>query len=279
MNKDDRKQETNRSWMGRFRVGSLCFLASGLLAARAPAGETPPAAELQTLDGLVGHWMALRTTLAEETREWEERRRQWEDEIALLEKEAETLRRERADDGTFASSFEAKRAEALARKERLEAERRKLRAVLDRAESDLRSWRERIPEGLRPPLASGFAALPATQKQADKLPLARRAQTVAALDAQIETLQNEFHAVRETLDAEGTRRQVDVLYLGLARAFAVSPGNDWAAVGVPSDSGWAWMPAPEEAAAVRRALDVLNRQTTAQWIDLPLQVVAGEVQP
>lgn len=280
MNKDDRKPGKKRSWIQGRWVWPLCFLSFAYgSTAGAWAAEPPGAADVKTLDGLVGQWMALRTTLAEEKREWAERRRQWEDEISLLEKEAETLRREREDGDSFASSFETKRTEALARKERLEAERRKLRAVLDRAEADLRSWRGRIPEGLLPPLASGFAALPATQKQADKLPLVRRAQTVAALYAQIETLQNRFHAVRETLDAEGTRRQVDVLYLGLARAFAVSPGNDWAAVGVPSNSGWAWMPAPGEAAAVRRALDVLNRQTTAQWIDLPLQVVAGEVPP
>ena len=278
MNKDDRKQGKKRSWIQWHWVWPLCFLSSCLLAERAPAGETPPAAELQTLDGLVGRWMALRTTLAEETREWEERRRQWEDEISLLEKEAEALQRERVDGDTFASSFETKRAEALARKERMEMELRKLRAGLDRAEADLRRWNGRIPASLRPPLASGFAALPATQKQADKQPLVRRAQTVVALYTQIETLQNQFHAVRETLDVEGTRRQVDALYLGLARAFAVSPGNDWAAVGVPSDSGWAWTPAPGEEDAVRLAINVLNRQATAQWIPLPLQV-AKEVQP
>ncbi len=278
MNTDDRKQGKKRSWIQWYWVWPLCFLSSCLLAVRTPAGETPPAAELRTLDGLVEHWMALRTTLAEEKREWDERRWQWEDEIALLEKEAETLRREREDGISFASSFEAKRAVALAHKERTEAELRKLRPVLDRAEADLRRWQERIPAGLRSPLAAGFAALPATQTQADKLPLARRAQTVAALYAQIETLQNQFHAVCETLNVEGGRRQVDVLYVGLARAFAVSAGNDWAAVGVPSDPGWSWTPAPGEATAIRRVIDMVNRKAAAQLVDLPLQVVA-EVQP
>jgi hypothetical protein len=279
MNTDDGKHGKRRFGIRRIWIWTLGFLSFAYgSAACAWAAEPSRSADVKTLDGLVGQWMALRTTLAEEKREWEERRRQWEDEISLLEKEAEALRREREDGDSFASSFETKRAEALARKERLEVELRKLRAVLDRAEADLRQWSGRIPEGLRPPLASGFAALPATQKQADPLPLVRRAQAVAALYAQIETLQNQFHAVRETLDAEGTRRQVDVLYLGLARAFAVSPGNDWAAVGVPSDEGWAWMSAPEEAATVRLAIDMVNRQAGAQLVALPLQI-DGEVQP
>lgn len=303
MNRDDRRSGKNRfasaftagsptvsagkaaafpspvvAYAHRARVWLAPWLAFVLLTARAPAGEAPPAAELRTLDGLVGHWMALRTTLAQEKREWNEHRQQWEQEIALLEKEAETLRKEREDVDSFASSFEAERTVALARKERTEAELRKLRPVLDRAEADLRRWRERIPAGLRPPLATGFAALPATQKEADKLALARRAQTVAALYAQIETLQNAFQSASETLDVEDGRRQVDVLYVGLARAFAVSAGNDWAAVGVPSDSGWAWTPAPGEAEAVRRAIDMVNRKASAQLVILPLQVIA-KVQP
>lgn len=240
------------------------------------AGGAPE--DLETLDGLVGRWMALRTTIAEEKREWKERREQWKEEIALIEKEAETLKKE-ADEGTaFSSSFETKRSEALARKASMEGELQELRTVLDRAEADLRRWRGWIPPGLMPSLAAGFGALPATPTEADGLPLTKRSQTVAALYAQIETLQNEFHASRETLDVEGTRRHVDVLYVGLARAFAVSPGNEWAAVGVPSDTGWTWTPSREDGEAVRRALDVLDRQATAQLVALPLQV-AGEVTP
>jgi len=249
------------------------------LAVRVSAGDASDTrGDLTTLDGLVGRWMTLRTTLAEEKREWKERREQWEEEIALLSKEAETLKREKDEGNTFSSSFETKRAEALARTERIGTELRKLRAVLDRAESDLRRWRGRIPPGLMPSLTAGFGAIPTTQKDAEKLPLTTRAQTVAALYTQIETLQNQFHATRETLDAEGTRRQVDVLYVGLARAFAVSPGNDWAAVGVPADTGWIWTPSTKDAIAVRRTIGVLNRQATAQLIALPMQV-AEEVKP
>ena len=233
--------------------------------------------DLETLDALVDRWMALRTTIAEEKRDWDARRQQWEEEIALLEQEAATLKKEIDEGDTFASTVEKKRAEALARKERMDGELRKLRAVLDRAEADLRRWRESIPPGLMAS-ATGFDALPATQKEAENLPLTKRAQTVAALYTQIETLQNRFHATRETLDVGGTRRQVDVLYVGLARAFAVSPADDWAATGVPSNKAWTWTPATEDAAAVRRAIDVLNRQETAQLVALPMQV-AEEVEP
>ncbi|AKJ64801.1 DUF3450 family protein [Kiritimatiella glycovorans] len=241
--------------------------------ARADGGD----GSLNQLDALVGRWMALRTTIAEEKRDWDARREQWEEEIALLEQESKTLKEEIDDGETFASTVERKRAAALARKEHMDAELLKLRAVLDRAEADLRRWRTRIPSGLMASV-TGFDALPSTQTEAERLPLTKRAQTVAALYTQIETLQNQFHATRETLDVEGERRRVDVLYVGLARAFAVSPGNDWAAVGVPADAGWTWTPSTGDGQSVRRAIDTLNRQETAQLVVLPMQV-AEEVEP
>jgi hypothetical protein len=269
--------------MGRRKTGMNTTRTAGaglvlLLVATGSYGEPAAAREdIKTLDGLVERWMALRTTIAEEKRDWDARRGQWEDEIALLEQEAATLMKEIDEGGSFASSVENTRAEALARTERMDGELRKLRAVLDRAEADLRRWRERIPPGLMAS-ATGFDALPAMQREAETLPVTKRAQTVAALYTQIETLQNRFHATREMLVAGGTRRQVDVLYVGLARAFAVSPANDWAAVGVPSDTAWTWTPAIQDAAAVRRAIDVLNRQETAQLVPLPMQV-AEEGEP
>jgi hypothetical protein len=233
---------------------------------------------LGELDALVGRWMTLRTTIAEEKREWSAHREQWEEEIRLLEQEVETLKKEIDEGGTFASSVEKELVGILARKERMEDELQTLQSVLDRAEADLRQWRDRIPPGLGSALISGFDALPTTQEAADKIPITKRAQNVAALYTQIETLQNQFHATRETLDVDGARRQVDVLYIGLARAFAVSHSNDWAAIGTPQKSGWVWTLIQGGATAVRRAIDVLNRHETAQLVMLPLQV-NEEVQP
>jgi len=258
------------------RLNGLCI--AGLLLVPRPGWAEGENNSLGELDALVGRWMALRTTLAQEKREWSIQREQWEAEIRLFEQEAVALKTEIDQGDTFASSVEKQRAAALARKEKLEDELEKLRQLLGRSEADLRRWHERIPPGLVTPLASAFGALPATPEEAEKQPLTKRAQTVAALYAQIETLQNQFHATHETLEVDGTRRQVDVLYIGMARAFAVSPANDWAAVGVPTDAAWTWTPSTQEAPTVRRAIDVLNRQETAQLVALPMQV-ASEVKP
>jgi hypothetical protein len=234
---------------------------------------------LQTLDRLVQQWMTLRTTLSEEQRAWEEREAQWKDEIKLLAQEAETLGREIAKGSGRATSVEAERAELLARKEALEDVLERLRPALDRAEAELRAWRVWIPESLRDGMTAAFRGLPKSQEQADQQALSKRARNAAALYTQIESLQNALHVTRQMLDTgAGARRQVDVLYIGLARGFAVTPDSDWAAIGVPDEAGWAWTPAPSNAGMIRKAIAVVNRQQTAQLVELPLQV-AGEVTP
>jgi hypothetical protein len=255
---------------------SLWLIGIILIPCQLWAGETERS--LNELDVLVGRWMTLRSTIAEEKREWSARRDQWEEEIRLLELEAETLKKEIDEGCTFASSVEKDRAGVQARKECMEDELHSLKSILDRAEADLHRWRDRIPPGLGAAMVSVFGMLPASQEEAEKAPLAKRAQTVAALYTRIETLQNQFYISREMLDVDGTRRLVDVLYVGLARAFAVSRNNDWAAIGIPDTRGWSWRTAREDASAVRHAIDVLNRHETAQLVELPMQVT-GEVEP
>jgi len=171
-----------------------------VLVVRVAAGESVDAREdLATLDALVDRWMALRTTIAEEKRDWDERREQWEKEIALLERESASLQSEIDAARERESSVETGRRERLARKESMQDVLRRFRTVVAAAEGRLKSWEGRIPPSLAASLAAGFRKLPSGREEADKLPLTQRAQVVAALYAQIETLQQALHAVPEVL--------------------------------------------------------------------------------
>lgn len=248
--------------------------------AAATAGENAPAhVPLATLEQLTEHWIELRTTIAEEERTWREQRAQWLREIELLQEQDASLKKEIAEGEVFASSVDQERAAVIARKEAMAQELQQLKQVLDRAEADLKLWKILLPDGLREPLSGAFRSLPANQTAADRMQVSRRVQNVVMLYSQIETLHNSFHVTSETLPAEsGTRRQVDVLYIGLARAFAVAPNNDWAATGTPSANGWQWTTTLDNAADIRKAIDVLNRHQTAQMVTLPMQI-SGEVLP
>ncbi|HSV99991.1 MAG TPA: DUF3450 family protein [Sedimentisphaerales bacterium] len=245
-------------------------LALAPLLAAAPA----PMVSVSDLDALVGRWMDLRSAIADEKRSWQARQEQWQEEIRLLEAEKKKLRDDLEEFNRVASSAEQDRAGVLARKEAMAGALKDLHPVFDRAETRLRTWEPLVPVPLREGLAKGLTALPATQPQADKQPLTERGQRTATLYTVIESLHHECHATQEILDTgAGQRRQVDVLYLGLARGFAVSTDDQWAAVGTPCEGGWVWQSRPEIARQVREALQVLNRQKTARLVTLPMQIL------
>jgi len=228
---------------------------------------------LDDLDRLVGRWMELRRTTADEKRAWEAQEQQWRTEIRLLEVEKAALEKEAAEARTLSTSVEKEGAAVLERKKGMTRNLYGLRPVLDRAESRLRHWESLIPSSLSGGLTDVFRGLPRTQKEAEKRPLSERVQMVLALYARIESLQHGLHASREVLHIEDTPgRQVEVLYVGLARGFAVSADSKWAAVGVPCSEGWAWEARPGIAEEVRDAIDVLNRQKSARLVALPMKV-------
>lgn len=264
------------------------LLQAGLVLVPLMATAQLSAVSVDDLDALVGRWMDLRAAIADEKRDWQARKEQWEEEIRLLEAEKKKLRDDLEASRRSASSVEKDRAANLARKEAMETILAELRPLFDRAEAHLRAWEPLIPAPLSEGIAKGLAGLPATQERAEKQSLTERALRIVALYTQIESLHRGCHATQEILTT-GTdlRRQVDVLYLGLGRGFAVATDNQWAAVGTPTKQGWAWQARPEIAPAVREAVEVLNRQKTARLVELPIQVLdeapdssmPGEVKP
>lgn len=250
------------------------LLLAGLVLLPWSAMAQPSDVSVDDLEALVGRWMELRAAIADEKRDWQAREEQWGQEIRLLEAEKKKLSKDLEASNRFASSVEQDRVATLARKEAMETVLEYLHPLLDRAESCLRAWEPLIPTPLSEGIAKGFAGLPATRDHAQKRALTERAQRIAALYTQIESLHHGFHATQEILDT-GTdqRRLVDVLYAGLARGFAVATDDRWAAVGTPTDLGWAWQARPEIAPSVREAVEVLNRQRMARLVDLPIQVL------
>ena len=254
------------------------FLALGLVLAPCAVRAQTRNVTLTELDGLVGRWMGLRTTIAEEKREWQTQREQWEAELRLLEQEALALTKQIEEGSGEASNAEADRAQILAHTESMEAALDKTRRAIAQAEDELRVWQRRIPGALARVAGIDFRTLPASQEAADRTPLTKRTQVVVALFSQIETLQNSVHTTRELLSPaqdSGARRQYDVLYIGLARAFAVSPDNTLAAVGTPENDAWTWETRNTHAAAFRQAHDTATRKTPARLLTLPMRVTAG----
>jgi hypothetical protein len=116
---------------------------------------------------------------------------------------------------------------------------------------------------------------------AERLEPARRLQLLVGVLAEIDDLHAHTHVVRELLDlGHGqTRREMDVVYLGLACAYAVSTDNTFAAVGRPAESGWKWTANPSIAKTVRKLVRIQKKEEPPAIVALPLQGIPPEVQP
>ena len=228
---------------------------------------------VKSLEELVSKWSDLRTRIAAEKRDWKEQKTRLAEEARLLEGEKKSWTEELARTQASASSTEKEQAELRERAKKLSESLAAMRPLIDRAEADAAGCRARVPGSLEGQVRKIFEKLPKTQAEADGIPVIERLQTLIALYTQIETLQHGVHVRKELVAVNGGRkRELDVLYLGLARGFAVSADDEWAAVGTPGPEGWTWKPAPDRAANIRKAISVFDRRIPACLVPLPLEV-------
>lgn len=249
-----------------FRVFSLMYISL----ACAGVGGLRGAENLAELEGLVKTWTGLRQEIASEAREWQKQQAFLKAEISLLKREVAGLQKEIQAFEDLGSSEDRKREAQLFRKQELASEIAEMAPMLDRVEAALRE--------LQPRLSSAGAdqlALPQKNRVVD------RVQQVAGTLGVLENMFSAFSVEREMLpDGSGNSREMDVLYLGQSQAFAVSAGNDWAAVGVPDDAGWHWEPVPEQAPAIRQVIAIYAQQQPTAFVALPLQFQSsGEASP
>ena len=247
---------------------SACILAS--MASR--ADDTPSA--LASLESLVAKKSELHLALADEGRTWVQHEQQWRAEIALLKQEKAQLEEAMARVTQSEPSSQRDSAQLLRDQQRLTQSLQGLTPLLERSESALSKWPARLPPGMRASLGLTFKALPQDAQARPATSDGARLQTIIALYSAIEKFQHEIHVVKETHALpDGTRKEMDVLYIGLARAFAVSADAQYAAVGTPDARGWTWQPQPNIADSVQEAVSISRREQPAQWVDLPFQLL------
>jgi hypothetical protein len=253
---------------GRFLLRIVLALLCAHVGIRSGLGES-----VGELEGLVAQWVALRSQIAAEQQAWERQRLHLQRSTELLRKEAAELARDLAESQDTIAALDVQRAGLQERRDELRRILQAMQPVLDSAEEALLSIRDTLPASLGGSLHDAMGKLPETSEQASSVTTARRLQLVIAIYTELEKLHNGYHWAKEIVDAEDGRRiEVEVLYIGLTCAFAVSPEGEWAAVGRPGAAGWTWEPRPALGPQVREAIDVLHRRRTPKLVHLPLRV-------
>lgn len=260
--------------MGALAGGGSCRpLRRGLVLCCAAAAVTAAEPELQRLERLAGEVLALQQAAAEAEASWLEQRPAVQGRIEVLRQQVAAgearLRDAEQAAADAAAARRAAEAEAQGAREGLAA----LAAPMAKAEESLRALLPRLPGPLAEALRERVREMPDPGREPGPESAAERLRLIVGILTEIDQFANGVHLVRQPLEDPGqVPREMEVLYLGLAAAFAVSPDDSAAAVARPGPDGWVWRWDASLAGPVRSAVAIYRKEQPAAFVTLPLEL-------
>jgi hypothetical protein len=147
------------------------------------------------------------------------------------------------------------------------------RASLDKADSRLKRLSESLVQ-LRPwlpPRLSKALELPYRSLANPLLTTGERMQYVSAVLNRCAQFNQSLDGGDEVLTptGEAEARVMDVVYLGLAEAYALDRVSGRAYVGFPGGQGWAWEPHPELIGPISKLVAIYKDKSDPEFVELP----------
>lgn len=237
-----------------------------LLGVLAPAAF---GAELAGTEELIKRWVQLRTEAGRIESDW-----QWQRSVLRTTQEAlqYKVRRleaerelEKAAQEQLDRDHSARSAENQTQQDILAAVDRELKELSARAVA-LQRW--------LPPRLATAVELPLRSLADPDLPPSDRMQVLATFQNRCSQFNRVVTYSEEVLVLKDhdQPRVMEVLYWGLAAAYALDRERNLAYSGFPSDAGWTWEPLPEAASDISRLIAVHRDELPPTFVDLPLQV-------
>jgi len=240
----------------------LFILFLGGLSAAARDEATPAVAREK-----VAKWVETRKLISEESAKWEAEKQMLNDLAELRQREANQmnevidLAKERVED------IEKLTNELTAE----EKSRQTWRAAFEKRITALED--ALIPQiAFLPPPVTGkvFESIARLEDRKDEADLQSRFRDVLAILNEVIAFNHQLHFTPEIRTIDGQEIEVDVLYLGLTRAWYVDRTGQKAGVGQAGREGWTWISDPSIARQVRRAVDIHNKKEAPAFTKLPL---------
>lgn len=237
------------------------------------AQTTEPSSDLKSV---VGQWVETMQAIQKEESDWQRDREVLENSRASLRSEISQLKEAIADAEKRAETATTEQDELIARRDQLTAFADALAQRVIALEDRMAKLVPLFPDVLRaePKVATALESFAKTMESPDRSELKGapgRLQTVLTLQRSLEVFQNVVtlrKAEREASD--GRVYEVDVIYLGLARAFTVNEAGTFAEYGAPSPDGWVFTEDNSLAADVRALVE--SSRGNAAFINIPVTI-------
>lgn len=258
--------------LGRPRLAATCALLAALCvgAADPPAAVTPDAG-VEVVRTTLAKWLETQKAIAKEERDWQRGRE-------VLQARLDHLRTEIGDvEGKFKQAegrvkdVNDGKAALVAEDEQLAALAVKLTEAVATMEIKVHQIHARLPEPLQTKLKPLYDRIPAAGAEA-RVSVAERYQNVLGILNELNRANTDLSVVYEVRNlANGKPAEVRTLYVGLTQAYFVSAGGE-AGAGRPTDSGWTWQAAPDQAQQIALALEMMQNKHSPAFVPLPVRL-------
>ena len=243
-----------------FATAMACIASAGATLAEEGGGEVTVEELRTTITSIV----EVQTQASRELRDWEARKATMADLLDVHRREIELLTEELETSGRSAPGHSETVEAAQGEIDALRQTRAKLTAAVQQARPRLLAIAERFPQPLAQDTREDIAALAAWEPGDEP----REAlQPLLGILTKAGQFNRRFTRSVAVIDD----REVQVLYLGLTRAFyADRAGN--AGIGIPAADGWQWQPDPDLNRRILRAFDILDQKRPPTRVELPLHI-------
>jgi hypothetical protein len=240
----------------------------------APAADAQPPAPAPTLDQArltLGKWIETQQIISKERNDWQQGKEILEGRIDLVGKEVSVLKERIAQSEAAVAESDRKKQELVAQNDRLKETTGKLDAAVAEMEARIRSLARLMPQPVAAKLQPLLQRIPADGAPS-RVSTAERFQNVLGILNELNRANSEITVAYEVRTlADGSSSEVQVIYVGLAQAYYISPRGE-AGIGRPAEDGWSWRPAPEVADSILLALEVIQGKHVPIFVPLPVAI-------
>ncbi|MDR4506920.1 MAG: DUF3450 domain-containing protein [Candidatus Brocadiaceae bacterium] len=247
-------------------TAAICILCLGSAGAEVASGD------VSDTRAMLEKWVETRRIISQEKHDFELAREMLSERIELVEREIESLRGKISETEESITETDKKRNELIEESEKLKNASVSLNGTVAELEIRTRELLKRLPEPIRErvrPLSQRFPENP----DKTKLSLGERFQNIVGVLNEVNKFNREIVVASEVRELpDGASAEVTVLYIGIGKAYYVSGNGNAAGIGTSSPDGWVWSPANDAAAGIAGAIAILNNETAAAFVQLPIEV-------
>jgi len=259
---------------------AILFLAGALFASSAIA-EPNSVAELDAVRDNLSKALEYRDQAAKERAEWKLRKQEIENLVLLAGAEKENLEAELANGRPILEELQKKEKE-LGEKS---AQTQQFLDVLLSSVPDFatmlieqaKSWPPLLLTETHVSLEAIDSLLQSESLEDSEIVEDLLQESMTALEAALVFQKTPHHSTTFRTLPDGREALFDVVYLGLANGYYYSKDLNEAGIIIPFETEWVWQTMPELLEPLGNFIAVLNEETPAAWVNLPVAFQAKEV--